>query len=725
MSSAIKDITDLLNIQSSIDTVENRRSELNLLLSNTNLNDQSNVQQHSQIPKEVEIANDIIDNSKDLESVEQLIEKYKGQNITILTDLKNYYTIQKEINNNVSKLDETSKHIGSMIKLIDSNDRDFFNEIDLPLQELTNISAHLKKLTVSKGTEPNNKDQKALSVYLKFDNNLIENLMKQLSSWLNDYLLSSKWDTPNFNMKNISQINRINNAHNILVQLSNLYILNHENSFPTSITNNFKIRFIYHFQTSTTNTIDNIETYFNFVKNYLNENLYKAIRIFHNASFNISKDLIHSEFINNILKILIDFLQNKLVLYKDNKKTLSSLIFQIISFDNFLIHKFNYNENLTLTSLLPTNLLNIFLNYEIENFNIKFNNTILNRPNHNNSDESNLSEIIVISKDFNKLIHKFMSRFDLFFNLNSKNLLQFKLILVSDCLMNLFTSYLEFLLKIDFLPNENFDTSSSTKKNRHQSSTNISSINNNSSNTSRSKLDELNQTIIKLQNVSLVYKLIQNLSNNETLVILTEFVNTNEHTKYNSLLQSILKEYHITIHVDITPIIINRIKKLLKDSMTNYFKLGNYWSTIEDGNCSNEENLTTPELLNSIKLLRNIWSVLNSNYILPDVNLIIKSELLDIILNYFIESILKLNKFTKNGIVQLYSDFKSLVSTFIDLSNDNNNDDENRQFKDTTKLVSYQVFEELIKLINYRFAHQKTNYTGWTLVILKMVILKT
>lgn len=166
--------------------------------------------------------------------------------------------------------------------------------------------------------------------------------------------------------------------------------------------------------------------------------------------------------------------------------------------------------------------------------------------------------------------------------------------------------------------------------------------------------EELYQTLVKLQNFSTVYKRIFELSQEYIMISLTDIVNEKEGKNYQSLFQSVLTEYRKIIDDVTQPTVVHRIQKLLKESLRNYFKIGS-WSS-QNQQSSN----TSAEVVNAIKLMSRIILGLDSLDIPLEVSLAIKNDLLNIIVNYFIESILKLNRFNRIGLNQFRLDFHAL-----------------------------------------------------------------
>lgn len=156
-------------------------------------------------------------------------------------------------------------------------------------------------------------------------------------------------------------------------------------------------------------------------------------------------------------------------------------------------------------------------------------------------------------------------------------LVRYKLMTCSLIFMNLTSSYLDYILTVDSL------------------------------NETRTKEQELYQTMAKLQHVNFVYRKIKSLSSNFIFIQLTDIVNSTESKKYNSLFQNVENDYEKAMSTDMQNSIVHRIQKLLKETLRNYFKIST-WSTLE---MSVDENIgpssvPSAELVNSINVLRRL-----------------------------------------------------------------------------------------------------------------------
>lgn len=313
----------------------------------------------------------------------------------------------------------------------------------------------------------------------------------------------------------------------------------------------------------------------------------------------------------------------KSTLFQNDLKTLIVLISQILATDKNLLTSFHYHGP-GLVSLISDEIWEKWINYEVETANRQFIN-ITKKP----------EDFSKSSLNFVKLINKIYDYLEPFYDLDFDLLVRYKLMTCSLIFMNLTSSYLDYILAVDSL------------------------------NETRTKEQELYQTMAKLQHVNLVYKKIRSLSQNFIFIQLTDIVNTTESKKYNSLFQNVENDYEKVMNADMQNSIVHRIQKLLKETLRNYFKIAT-WSTLEmsvdeyDGDNDDGAAVRSAELVNPMNVLTRLVNKLDSLDIPLSISLKVKNELLNIIVNYFIESILKLNKFNLNGLNQFLHDFESL-----------------------------------------------------------------
>lgn len=440
-------------------------------------------------------------------------------------------------------------------------------------------------------------------VYTRFEE-IRQSKAKGLCDELKAALLESKWDTPAFVPV---AIEKMRESSTNLFQLGQMGLEGKREFWNFEcIANNFRVRFTYHFHKDAFK----LETYFNFLDDYLQENLHKAISIFHDSSRGLSKQLVLEQFINHVLVPIRDKVRANLT--KDDRRVIISLISQILNTDRNLSQKFHYHGE-GLISLISPEIWDLWLNYQVGTATRQFQQIT--------EDPKDMAKSAV---DFVRLLNRVYETLTPFYELDVPSLRRYKLLTCSQIFIGLSSTYMDYLVGVDALDRQHTDE------------------------------EELYQTLVKLQNLSTVYKRVFELSQEYVMISLTDIVNEKEGKNYYSLFQSVLTEYRKIIEDVTQPTIIHRIKKLLKESLRNYFKIGS-WSSL-----SQQSLNTSAETVNAIKLMTRITLGLDSLEIPTEVSLGIKNELLNIIVNYFIESILKLNRFNRFGLNQFRLDFNAL-----------------------------------------------------------------
>ncbi|ONH78115.1 Protein transport protein TIP20 [Saccharomyces cerevisiae] len=556
-------IDDLLNINDRIKQVQNERNELASKLQNLK---QSLASNDTEVALSEVIAQDIIEVGASVEGLEQLRAKYGD--LQILNKLEKIAVQQTQMQAGVDKLDSFERQLDELAE--QPPDQFTLDDVKALHSKLTSVFATVPQI-----------------------NNIDSHLL---------YLPLEEETQNGDSERPLSRSN--NNQEPVLWNFK-------------SLANNFNVRFTYHFHA--TSSSSKIETYFQFLNDYLTENLYKCINIFHDDCNGLTKPVIHEQFINYVLQPIRDKVRS--TLFQNDLKTLIVLISQILATDKNLLNSFHYH-GLGLVSLISDEVWEKWINYEVEMANRQFINITKNPEDFPKS-----------SQNFVKLINKIYDYLEPFYDLDFDLLVRYKLMTCSLIFMNLTSSYLDYILTVDSL------------------------------NETRTKEQELYQTMAKLQHVNFVYRKIKSLSSNFIFIQLTDIVNSTESKKYNSLFQNVENDYEKAMSTDMQNSIVHRIQKLLKETLRNYFKIST-WSTLE---MSVDENIgpssvPSAELVNSINVLRRLINKLDSMDIPLAISLKVKNELLNVIVNYFTESILKLNKFNQNGLNQFLHDFKSLSS---------------------------------------------------------------
>lgn len=579
------------------------------------------------------ITDDVIENINQLSDVDILRNKYG--------DLQIFDTIEAKIIEKLA-MDANLKELKSIEdeinQLIDTDVKNHsYESLFLLHEKIETIlsEGHLLKTDII-----------VKDVLNKFDATLLTPFAKQEYDQLNQILLDSRWDTDKFLLSDTNSIDLLRSKSSHLYKLVTLYLYeeNKEMWNFRSLATNFQVRFTYHFHKSTSN---DIAIYFKFLNDYLEANLYKCIDIFRDDSVGLTKELLHEQFINHILQPMRERINN--TLSQDNLKSLITLISQIISTDKNLIQSFHYHGD-GLVSLISDSFWDAWINYEIKIVINQFN-LITNNP----------DELIKSGKNFIKILDKVYDYFKPFYDLDYELLLKYKLKTCSEIFLDLSSRYLDYVLTTDSLKEK------------------------------RTKEDELYQTVTKLELLNVIHNKINELSNRSIFIRLTTTVNKTESKEYITVFQDILKHYKTNLTIDLQNSIIHRTQKLLKESLQTYFKVG-IW-VLND----KPEKGSRSEIINTISLLNRIIAKLQISDIPDCLVFNIKNELLNIMINYFIESILKLNKFNKNGLTQLNTDFNSVKESLKLSSN----------FQNSQELA----FHEILTIIDLKYDENLTHYT--------------
>lgn len=565
-------VEDLFEVDKRINAVETERQQLAGRLERAH-------EQHEQrleaARRNRELADEIVQKATSLANVRSLIERYG--HLQPLEELERLYLEQEA-------QQRAKERMGALGEQLDS-------QTEVSLDTLANWHAELADIG---GSGP---------VYKQFDE-IRRRKARKLSEDFKQTLLESKWDTDSFVPVAVESMRQAS------IDLYSLGQMNF-NGAPDlwnfeCIANNFKIRFTYHFHKDAFK----LETYFNFLNDYLQANLHKAISIFHNALKGLSKRFVLEQFINHVLFPIREKVRANL--QTDDRKIIVTLISQILNTDRNLSQKFLYHGD-GLISLISPDTWELWLNYQVSIATKQFQQIT--------ADPKEMAKSAV---DFVRLLNKVYDTLKPFYELEAPFLCRYKLLSCGQIFIGLTSTYLDHLVAADALDKQHTDE------------------------------EGLFQTLTKLQNFNIVYRKIFELSHEYVMISLTDIVNEKEHKNYQSLYQSVLNDYRKVIDDMTLPTVIHRIKKLLKESLRNYFKIGS-WSSSDQ-----QSDTASAEVVSAIKLMNRMMLKLDSLEIPTEVSLSIKTELLNIMVNYFIESILKLNRFNRVGLDQFQLDFNVL-----------------------------------------------------------------
>lgn len=580
----------------------------------------------------------IAQEAKNIEDINRLRSQYG--HLKVFDEMETQFKEELLVEEKLVELDNLKSELDSL------SDKDIK---ELSIYNITILHGNLKEIFESYVLI----DNPLLTLSLdRFDRNVVSRYAEHIATDFNQELLNSKWDMGSFAMSDSETIEKLKKTSSLLFKLTKLYF-NGENLVLwnfMSIANNFKIRFTYHFHDITSA----INLYFKFLSDYLKNNLYKCISIFEDESNGVSKQLIHEEFIDHVLIPIRERVNSTLL--QNDIKTFIALISQIISTDKNLISEFQYRGK-GLASLVSDQSWEKWLQYEVATARKQFD-TITNSPKY----------LFNSAPNFNKLFKKLYEYLESFYELDYPSLKKFKLRTCSQIFLQLSSEYLDFVMTTDSLDEKH------------------------------TKEEELFQTMMKLQNLNIAYNNIYELSQHFIFNELTEIVNQNESKRYVTIFQDILKAYQNDMEDDLQNSIIHRIQKLIKESLQNYFKVNN-WILTETVN----ENQYTPtaEVVNCIGMLKRTVTNLDSLNIPYHLCLNIKNEILNRVVNYFIESILKLNKFNEQGLLQFKTDY-DFVKDVLNIP-ENFGNCQDLVLYELIKLLCLKYDTDLEKYINKEF----------------------
>lgn len=611
----LNNLNDFMNIDQRIDKIERERTELAERLQTIEKARSLNSDKTKYLSS---IANDILEKVQTIEDVYELKSKYGD--LMILNDLEQEYEQNIKFELAVKKIESIETEIDELAKS---------DIIDLDINKVNAI--HAKLYSSLEDCTLHNDDTYVQMILNKFDSGLITRYAEKKSEELNKLLLDYKWDTAKFLLSDSESTKNIRDKSSELFKLTSLYFNKSEKKLWNfmSMANNFKIRFTYHFHDSSSD----IEMYFKFLNDYLNENLYKCINIFYDNSVGLTKGLIHEQFINHVLEPMRD--RVNITLSQNDLKSLIILISQIISTDINLVKTYHYHGN-GLASLVSDSVWETWMNFETETTMSQYR-IITENP----------KELATSAHNILKLLTKVYKYFKPFYELDYEPLEKYKLMTCSQIFLKLFRDYHTFVLMTNSLSDQH------------------------------TKDDELLQTLNKMENLNIVANKLRDLEQSYIFSKLVKVVNERESKDYITLFDDILHDYEFDLQHDMCDSVVHRIQAMVKESLKNYFKLGSW-------KLENVGDEPTSELVDGINILKRINHVISTIDIPDDIKTDIKCRLVNIIVTYFVESILKLNQFNEQGLCQLKKDYLAMIE-ILDVS--------------TIELVSNNMLLETLKVL--------------------------
>lgn len=469
-------------------------------------------------------------------------------------------------------------------------------------------------------------------------NAFIESLSTKLMSNFKQELLNSKWDTEYFvkSKKIVLDLRRQSSAlFNLQKHLLTDPSIQSKSESQVEqdkcaqqywnlqcISHNFFIKFMYHFSNpkfdDSGQQKQSIELYFKFLDRYLEANLFRCIDIFHDEEAGLTKEFLHEQFINHTLNPIRNKVTQTLTNISENQnqenlRTMIILISQIFINDNALSKKHFYS-GVGLVSLLPNNILEAWLEFELDST-LRQYEKIISSPLSTNG------------TDLVKLLENMYGYFEPCFNIEYGNLESYKLQIVSRIFLELISSYNKFIVSADptlaQLPEEK----------------------------------QLEVTFLKLHNIILLEEYVSKLRFKPAFIELTFTFNKLSGSSYTSIFSESLGSLEETI-VTIRESIVHRWKKILKYSLNPYFRL----STWHD--FSTNPNQCSTELINAIQKCTQLKNSFNELEFPNSISISIMTSLLSQWVSYLKDYVVKVNSFSDQGLKQVTIDYKELSNVF-------------------------------------------------------------
>ncbi|CUS22085.1 LAQU0S04e07866g1_1 [Lachancea quebecensis] len=439
-----------------------------------------------------------------------------------------------------------------------------------------------------------------------------------LSEELRTSLLNANWDTAQFSVADTAASGHLRDLSSRLYHLWELQLPKPDPNRIWNfecIGNNFKIKFIYHFNNQAVQEPQSVEMYFKFLDKYLDQNLFKCVDIFQDPSSSMTQELVHQQFINHILnpireKVSSTLLKNPETSSDQDLKTLIALISQVFIIDNALIKKHLYHGH-GLIAMIPKTILDTWHQFEIEASTSQFLKIMKSPLNKSGA-------------DFCKLLRNLYAYFEPFFHIDFDELMDYKIKITNRIFMGLPNRYRENLLAVK-------DDQATAYADEAQ----------------------FEQTLWKLNNLELIMSLLKDLETKLIFIQITNYVNIATSSTYDTVLSDVLGSYEDTV-IAVKDSVVHRIKKMLNLSLRNYFKL-NEWALI-----SSEPQQCSAELIAPLSLSNRLIGTMDSFDLKPHTILSVKNEVLNIIIHYMLDYVINLNKFSQMGFAQLQLDYNAL-----------------------------------------------------------------
>ncbi|KAH3901220.1 Tip20p SCDLUD_002706 [Saccharomycodes ludwigii] len=595
---------------------------------------------------------------------------YLASDLSHINQLSDLDQLVKTYGASIKNL-ETYQHISQVLheRQLEQENLNLYyktNEIDSKVKNLSSVDEFYNLINTTILSDPlistNIKDVLKKSIESK-----INEFKKTIIPTFQQLLLNSNWDKLNSTeSRNNGQYLNKNVADSMKKYSDDLFkisLIYNEIMKPEikqyfnfdCIANNFNIKFIYHFNSNIGHNDNNptseletqtIDTYFKFLHIYLSENLYKCISIFHNEDIGLTKELCHQQFINHILNPIRKKIQATLNFIvkspsDNNLNHLVVLISQIFITDNTL-WKIYYYDYYGLVSLIPENVLQTWVDFESTLAQRQFKNFLT----------SGLNNLLKNGPDFVKYLESLFEYFTPLFSVNLPNFFNPQIQVFRNNFLQLIQLFKDFNINYNSINNITDATGINT----------AGSLGN-----SDMKNDEelqFKENVVRLRNMQLVYDVMIHLENKPDCIKLTNIFNKKTKSTFGNLFSGELINYKESI-LALNESLVHRFKKMFGASLRTYFKIDRWNSTGDESNAHNDNVTNTntscsPELFSSVSIVKKCVDVMRS-YNLDSLNLEqFQSGCMSIIINYLTNYTLKLNEFSKDGLLQLICDYKTL-----------------------------------------------------------------
>ncbi|KAL6929918.1 hypothetical protein ACO0SA_001323 [Hanseniaspora valbyensis] len=522
-------------------------------------------------------------------------------------------------------------------------------------------------------------DYKNETDVFKFLNTSLEsgNKLNMMMEEFKDILLNEmRWDNKNNCTYDISSRSKHLNE-----QLYNISVIFNKFS-PTKknvrffnfecLLNNFKIKFIYHFNNNNNKFDMDIMT--SFIKSYFDENLFNGIRIVLEGDIDLTFEEAVNHFIMEINKILKKKLQNTINNNND-------LIMKIFKFNNFLNQE--YGVNCKLYDIIAKQHIQDWIKFEIQLINQYYSKNF-NKTQFQLNDGANL----------NKYLHNLFDYFKPFLvlevDLETRYILQFKIMIFQKIILQILQFY-----------RSGIDVNNKSQDNILLPG----SLLQRNFNVKDSNGVLMGYSYLNFQkNIILIYDNLLKLSKNQIIIMINSNFNeliNEDNEGMHSLLEGEIIEYKKLIVKNFNNMVIPFIKKTSRDNLSEYINL-NWYSIV------NKQMYDHQVWLNFFESNNNLLKICK-NILVDDDTDRPKNSSLDLLLQSQFDKLQTVNdsliiKSITNNILLAYKltiDQEIVINILVkDISS------LNVQPKTLVEWVKFQDYTRLINLLIYKEMNQ-------------------